>query len=117
MPGWNRRCAGERAKRRIWVWIFSGDPRLSKRARQQILEAEERYFSAASVWELAIKATKQQLWATSNCYWANQKNWAFCRFPSLRPMHSGYAIFPGLISWKKRKGASTRDALSNFLPR
>jgi PIN domain nuclease of toxin-antitoxin system len=44
----------------IWVWIFSGDPRLSKRARRQILDAEERYFSAASVWELAIKANKRQ---------------------------------------------------------
>jgi PIN domain nuclease of toxin-antitoxin system len=44
----------------IWIWIFSGDPRLSKRARQQILDAEERYFSAASVWELAIKANKRQ---------------------------------------------------------
>jgi PIN domain nuclease of toxin-antitoxin system len=44
----------------IWVWIFSGDPRLSKRAQQQILAAEERYFSAASVWELAIKANKRQ---------------------------------------------------------
>jgi PIN domain nuclease of toxin-antitoxin system len=44
----------------IWVWIFSGDPRLSKRARRQILDAEERYFSGASVWELAIKANKRQ---------------------------------------------------------
>jgi PIN domain nuclease of toxin-antitoxin system len=43
----------------IWVWIFSGDPRLSKRAQRQILDAEERYFSAASVWELAIKANKR----------------------------------------------------------
>jgi PIN domain nuclease of toxin-antitoxin system len=45
----------------IWVWIFSGDPRLSKRAQRQILDAEERYFSAASVWELAIKANQRQL--------------------------------------------------------
>jgi PIN domain nuclease of toxin-antitoxin system len=44
----------------IWVWIFGDDPRLSKRARQRILDAEERYFSAASVWELAIKANKRQ---------------------------------------------------------
>jgi PIN domain nuclease of toxin-antitoxin system len=44
----------------VWVWIFSGDPRLSKRAQRQILDAEERHFSAASVWELAIKANKRQ---------------------------------------------------------
>lgn len=44
----------------IWVWIFSGDPRLSPRARRQIRDAEARYFSAASVWELTIKANKRQ---------------------------------------------------------
>jgi PIN domain nuclease of toxin-antitoxin system len=44
----------------IRVWIFSDDSRLSKRARRHILDAEERYFSAASVWELAIKANKRQ---------------------------------------------------------
>jgi PIN domain nuclease of toxin-antitoxin system len=44
----------------IWVWIFTDDPRLTKKAKEQILDAEERYFSAASVWELAIKANKRQ---------------------------------------------------------
>jgi PIN domain nuclease of toxin-antitoxin system len=39
-----------------FLWYLAGDQRLSRRARHAIEESEEWWLSAASVWELAIKA-------------------------------------------------------------
>jgi PIN domain nuclease of toxin-antitoxin system len=40
----------------VFVWITQDSPRLSKAARALILDASEVYVSAASIWEIAIKA-------------------------------------------------------------
>ena len=40
----------------VFVWITQDSPRLSKRAKAMILEASEVFVSAASIWEIAIKA-------------------------------------------------------------
>jgi PIN domain nuclease of toxin-antitoxin system len=39
-----------------WLWFHLGDPQLSQAAREQILDqANVKYVSAASIWEVAIK--------------------------------------------------------------
>lgn len=40
----------------VVLWALAGSPRLSAAARQLIEEADEVYVSAASIWEVAIKA-------------------------------------------------------------
>jgi PIN domain nuclease of toxin-antitoxin system len=40
----------------VFVWITQDNPRLSKAAKALILNASEVYVSAASIWEIAIKA-------------------------------------------------------------
>lgn len=39
----------------VFLWAATNSPRLSERAREQLLSAERVYVSAASVWEIAIK--------------------------------------------------------------
>jgi PIN domain nuclease of toxin-antitoxin system len=45
----------------IFLWALMGDARLTARTRQAILDADDVYISAASVWELAIKAASGKL--------------------------------------------------------
>jgi PIN domain nuclease of toxin-antitoxin system len=45
----------------ILLWALMGTARLTARTRQAILDADEVYISAASVWELAIKAASGRL--------------------------------------------------------
>ena len=40
----------------VFVWITQDSPRLSKTAKAMVLDASEVYVSAASIWEIAIKA-------------------------------------------------------------
>lgn len=40
----------------IFIWIIKDSPRLSKAARTLISDASEIHVSAASIWEIAIKA-------------------------------------------------------------
>ena len=40
----------------IFLWAVSGSPRLKPAARRLIESAEQVYVSAASIWEVAIKA-------------------------------------------------------------
>lgn len=39
----------------IFLWCIKGDRRLKKSVRSMIVEADEVYVSAASIWEMAIK--------------------------------------------------------------
>lgn len=39
----------------IFLWCILDDKKLSKKARELIVEADERYVSSASIWEIAIK--------------------------------------------------------------
>ncbi len=44
----------------VLLWAAEGSPRLSARAREVILAAgEQRWFSAASIWEAAIKRVRR----------------------------------------------------------
>ena len=40
----------------VFVWVIQDSERLSQAAREAILGASEVYVSAASIWEIAIKA-------------------------------------------------------------
>ena len=40
----------------IYIWAVMGNRRLSANARKMILDADDVYVSAASIWEAAIKA-------------------------------------------------------------
>lgn len=40
----------------IFLWSVADDPRLSAKARQLILDAEDVFVSSASIWEASIKA-------------------------------------------------------------
>ena len=40
----------------LFLWAVTGSPRLKSAARRMIEEADEVYVSAASLWEIAIKA-------------------------------------------------------------
>jgi len=71
----------------IWVWIFSDDSRLSKRARQHILDAEEGYFSAASVWELGIKANQRQFVGDLELLLSESERLGFLSLP-ISPAHA-----------------------------
>lgn len=46
----------------ILIWALEGSPRLSARARELLRDSEhEHWVSAASVWEIAIKASIRKL--------------------------------------------------------
>jgi PIN domain nuclease of toxin-antitoxin system len=40
----------------VFVWVVTADGKLQRAAREAIVSAEEVYVSAASIWEIAIKA-------------------------------------------------------------
>jgi PIN domain nuclease of toxin-antitoxin system len=44
-----------------FLWGIADDPRLSGAARDAIATAAQRFFSMASCWEMAIKASSQKL--------------------------------------------------------
>ena len=44
-----------------FLWGVADDPRLSSGARRAIAKASERFFSAASCWEMAIKVSRGRL--------------------------------------------------------
>ena len=51
----------------VLLWALEDNPRLSRKARQLIVEpSNEVYVSAASAWEMAIKSARGQLNAPDN---------------------------------------------------
>lgn len=50
----------------IFLWAVAGSPRLKKAARLAIEDAEAVYVSAASIWEVAIKARLGKLQADAD---------------------------------------------------
>ncbi|MGH8785970.1 MAG: type II toxin-antitoxin system VapC family toxin [Cupriavidus necator] len=40
----------------VFIWAVTHDPKLSQTAERLILDAEEVFISAASIWEISIKA-------------------------------------------------------------
>ncbi|CAN5760263.1 type II toxin-antitoxin system VapC family toxin [soil metagenome] len=45
----------------VFLWTLADDPRLSREARRAMEEAMEVFVSAASIWEIAIKAALGKL--------------------------------------------------------
>lgn len=45
----------------VYLWTVTDSRKLNARARQTIVEASEVYVSAASIWEIAIKASLGKL--------------------------------------------------------
>ncbi|MBN3569783.1 type II toxin-antitoxin system VapC family toxin [Burkholderia cenocepacia] len=45
----------------IFLWMVANNPKLSVRARRLIDSADEVFISSASIWEVAIKASKGKL--------------------------------------------------------
>lgn len=45
----------------VFLWCVLDDAKLSKKARTLILNADERYVSSASIWEIAIKKSLGKL--------------------------------------------------------
>ena len=52
------------------LWMLHDDPRLSTKAAQAILDAEEAYWSILSLWEIAIKQGLQK-----RQFYELPKNW------------------------------------------
>lgn len=50
----------------IFLWSILDDVRLSKRTRTIIVNADERYVSSASIWEIAIKKSLGKLDGDNN---------------------------------------------------
>jgi PIN domain nuclease of toxin-antitoxin system len=45
----------------VFLWCILDDAKLSKKARTMIVDADERYVSSASIWEVAIKKSLGKL--------------------------------------------------------
>jgi PIN domain nuclease of toxin-antitoxin system len=46
----------------VFLWFFDGDPRMSRKARTALTDpANEPFISAASVWEMTVKASLGRL--------------------------------------------------------
>lgn len=50
----------------IFLWCVLDDIKLTKKAREMIINAEERYVSSASIWEIAIKKSLGKLDSDNN---------------------------------------------------
>lgn len=49
----------------LYLWFLTDSPKLSRKARTRIAEADEAYVSAASIWEASIKIAIGKLNAVS----------------------------------------------------
>ena len=66
----------------VWLWWQSGDPRLGQETRELLQQASEVRFSAASVWEMAIKSSIGKLTLPPNADVASEL------------AHSGFRALP-----------------------
>jgi len=58
-----------------FLWFVNGDPRLSANARRLIEDdTSQLLFSAASAWEIVVKATKHPTWLTEPAHRFIPKN-------------------------------------------
>lgn len=45
----------------VFLWCILGDAKLTKKTKDMIVNADERYVSSASIWEIAIKKSLGKL--------------------------------------------------------
>ncbi|MDR2187353.1 MAG: type II toxin-antitoxin system VapC family toxin [Azonexus sp.] len=73
----------------IFLWAVADDPRLSKRARTLIVDADEVHVSSASIWEASIKAGLGKLDADVNRLVDEIANSGFLELP-IRAIHAAH---------------------------
>jgi PIN domain nuclease of toxin-antitoxin system len=78
----------------VFVWITQDSPRLSKAARALILEATEVYVSAASIWEIAIKAGLGKIEADPQRMAQAIEESGFSELPVTAQHAAGVALLP-----------------------
>jgi PIN domain nuclease of toxin-antitoxin system len=65
----------------IYLWAVSADPLLSPEARRLVESADEVYVSAASIWEIAIKARLGKIAADPDALVAAIESSGFLHLP------------------------------------
>ncbi len=78
----------------VFVWITQDSPRLSKAARALILDASEVYVSAASIWEIAIKAKLGKIDADPQRMAQAIEESGFSELPITTQHAAGVALLP-----------------------
>lgn len=71
----------------IYLWFVHDNPKLGKRARIMIRDADEVFVSSASIWEIAIKASLGKLSANVAALSAFVKDSGFSEL-SIRSAHA-----------------------------
>jgi len=70
----------------VILWWLADDPRFSRKARRLIERADEAYVSAATTWELALKASRGCACSPpSACWLVTDVTWWLCEGPALVP--------------------------------
>jgi len=71
----------------VFLWAIAGSPRLGTSARRAIEAADQVFVSAASIWEIAIKARLGKIEADPDEYLAAIEQSGFAELP-VRAVHA-----------------------------
>ncbi len=86
----------------ILIWALNDDPRLSKKAKEMILDRNNTvYYSAVSVWEIAIKHANHP----ENVAFSGKELAAFCEQAGFVPLELGVAHIEALETLIRADGA------------
>ena len=86
----------------ILIWALNDDPRLSKKAKEMILDRNNTvYYSAVSVWEIAIKHANHP----ENVAFCGKELAAFCEQAGFVPLELGVAHIEALETLIRADGA------------
>lgn len=80
----------------VFLWAVAGSPSLKAAARRQIESAEAAYVSAASIWEIAIKARLGKIEADADELVAAIEQSGFIELPVRAAHAAGVARLPPL---------------------
>lgn len=80
----------------IFLWAVAGSPSLKAAARRQIESAEAAYVSAASIWEIAIKARLGKIEADADELVGAIEDSGFIELPVRAAHAAGVARLPPL---------------------
>ena len=86
----------------ILIWALNDDPRLSKKAKEMILDRNNTvYYSAVSVWEIAIKHANHP----ENVAFCGNELAAFCEQAGFVPLELGVVHIEALETLIRADGA------------
>lgn len=71
----------------VIIWLLANDPRMTEKVCQTLDAAEEVHFSAASIWEIAIKAGLGKLGVNAGAVVRSLEG-SFIRPMSIEPAHT-----------------------------